>query len=106
MRVTLEKSRVREICMPGSVRAKPNGLATRPSPVTSCMGVTSVAITARSALGVGALGLQHHGAKKSHQVPVRGHLSAPRFPAASSAPGTSRQAQRLLGSSSSERSLR
>lgn len=34
MRVTLEKSRVREICMPGSVRAKPNGLATRPSPMT------------------------------------------------------------------------
>ncbi|MGY3614061.1 hypothetical protein ACVJGD_000257 [Bradyrhizobium sp. USDA 10063] len=32
MLVTLEKSRVREICMPGSVRAKPNGLATRPFP--------------------------------------------------------------------------
>src|SRR6478609_9010370 len=31
-RVTLGKSRVRESRMPGSVRAKPNGLATRPRP--------------------------------------------------------------------------
>jgi len=31
-RVTLGKSRVRESRMPGSVRAKPNGLATRPPP--------------------------------------------------------------------------
>ncbi|RUM05911.1 hypothetical protein EFB14_32415, partial [Rhizobium fabae] len=30
MRVTLGKSRVREIRPPGSVRAKPNGIATRP----------------------------------------------------------------------------
>jgi ABC-type polysaccharide/polyol phosphate transport system ATPase subunit len=33
MRVTPGKSRVRESRMPGSVRAKPNGLATRPSPL-------------------------------------------------------------------------
>ena len=32
-RVTLGKSRVRESRMPGSVRAKPNGLATRPPPL-------------------------------------------------------------------------
>ncbi|RVN35033.1 hypothetical protein CN067_34260 [Sinorhizobium meliloti] len=31
-RVTLGKSRVREIRPPGSVRAKPNGIATRPRP--------------------------------------------------------------------------
>ena len=31
-RVSLGKSRVRESCMPGSVRAKPNGRATRPAP--------------------------------------------------------------------------
>ncbi|RVG96473.1 hypothetical protein CN210_32120 [Sinorhizobium meliloti] len=32
-RVTLGKSRVREIRPPGSVRAKPNGIATRPRPI-------------------------------------------------------------------------
>ncbi|MBI1208014.1 MAG: hypothetical protein GC191_12090 [Azospirillum sp.] len=31
-RVTFGKSRVRESRMPGSVRAKPNGIATRPFP--------------------------------------------------------------------------
>jgi hypothetical protein len=32
MRVTFKKSRVQDSRMPGSVRAKPNGRATRPSP--------------------------------------------------------------------------
>jgi len=32
MRVTFKKSRVRDSRMPGSVRAKPNGRATRPRP--------------------------------------------------------------------------
>ena len=34
MRVTSGKSRVRESRKPGSVRAKPNGRATRPAPRT------------------------------------------------------------------------
>jgi hypothetical protein len=37
-RVTLGKSRVRESRMPGSVRAKPNGLATRPRPLLCVAG--------------------------------------------------------------------
>lgn len=36
-RVTLGKSRVREIRPPGSVRAKPNGIATRPRSRSSSM---------------------------------------------------------------------
>ncbi|HEX3954482.1 MAG TPA: hypothetical protein VHW90_12965, partial [Stellaceae bacterium] len=35
MRVTSGKSRVRESRLPGSVRAKPNGLATRPRPIVA-----------------------------------------------------------------------
>ena len=34
MRVTFRKSRVRESRLPGSVRAEPNGRATRPRPKT------------------------------------------------------------------------
>jgi hypothetical protein len=38
MRVTSGKSRVREIRLPGSVRAKPNGRATRPRSLASIGG--------------------------------------------------------------------
>ena len=40
-RVTFEKSRVRESRTPRSVRAKPNSLATRPTPSTSLEAISS-----------------------------------------------------------------
>jgi hypothetical protein len=48
MRVTSGKSRVRESRMPGSVRAKPNGRATRPRPkkeIETVVGAVRAALT-------------------------------------------------------------
>ncbi|AGA08562.1 hypothetical protein C770_GR4pB078 (plasmid) [Sinorhizobium meliloti GR4] len=43
-RVTLGKSRVREIRPPGSVRAKPNGIATRPRSPSDSDGLLNTVI--------------------------------------------------------------